>query len=123
ACGRGRPRPVEIAGIVAALVAGVVLIGELKELLDRPRPGAEFLGPTGASFPSGHVGNTVLNGLAVLSLWPGGAPDRPRLPLALARRGAGPPAAARLAGAGGGRAGRRVRPRVRPTPLGIGRRR
>jgi membrane-associated phospholipid phosphatase len=81
----GRPRPVEIAGIVAALVAGVVLIGELKELLDRPRPGAEFLGPTGASFPSGHVGNTVLNGLAVLALWsvrgprgPGLVPGRPR---------------------------------------------
>jgi membrane-associated phospholipid phosphatase len=74
----GRPRPVEIAGILAALVAGVILIGELKELLDRPRPGAEFLGPTGASFPSGHVGNTVLNGLAVLALWSGGSPDRPQ---------------------------------------------
>src|SRR4029453_18937618 len=78
ACGRGRPGPVEIAGIVAALVAGVILIGELKELVDRPRPGAEFLRPTGASFPSGHVGNTVLNGLAVLSLVSRGARTRPR---------------------------------------------
>jgi membrane-associated phospholipid phosphatase len=72
----GRPRPVEIAGILAALIAGVLLVGELKELLDRPRPGAEFLGPSGASFPSGHVGNTVLNGLAVLALWSDGAPKR-----------------------------------------------
>lgn len=78
----GRLGAVEIAGILAALGAGVLMIGELKELLDRPRPGAEFLGPTGASFPSGHVGNTVLNGLAVLALWSGGAPSRPR------RRGA-----------------------------------
>jgi len=74
----GRPRPVEIARILVALVAGVILIGELKELFDRPRPGAEFLGPTGASFPSGHVGNTVLNGLAVLALWSGGSQDRPQ---------------------------------------------
>jgi membrane-associated phospholipid phosphatase len=74
----GRPRPVEIAGILVALGAGVILIGELKEVLDRPRPGAEFLGPTGASFPSGHVGNTVLNGLAVLALWSGGRSNQPR---------------------------------------------
>jgi membrane-associated phospholipid phosphatase len=70
----GRPAPVEIVGILAALGAGVILVGELKEFLDRPRPGAEFAGPSGASFPSGHVGNTVLVGIAVLALWYGGAP-------------------------------------------------
>jgi membrane-associated phospholipid phosphatase len=70
----GRPAPAEIVRILATLGAGVILVGELKEFLDRPRPGAEFAGPTGASFPSGHVGNTVLLGIAVLALWYGGAP-------------------------------------------------
>jgi membrane-associated phospholipid phosphatase len=74
----GRPGRLEVAGILAALGAGVLVIGQLKELLDRPRPAAEFLGPMGASFPSGHVGNTLLNGLAVFALWSGGAPNRPR---------------------------------------------
>ena len=70
----GRPTPAEIVRILATLGAGVILVGELKEFLDRPRPGAEFAGPSGASFPSGHVGNTVLVGIAVLALWYGGAP-------------------------------------------------
>ena len=70
----GRPAPAEIVRILATLGAGVILVGELKEFLDRPRPGAEFAGPSGASFPSGHVGNTVLVGIAVLALWYGGAP-------------------------------------------------
>ena len=71
---RGRPAPAEIVRILATLGVGVILVGELKELLERPRPGAEFAGPSGASFPSGHVGNTVLVGIAVLALWYGGAP-------------------------------------------------
>ena len=71
---RGRPGPLEIVRILATTGVGVILIGELKEFLERPRPGAEFLGPSGASFPSGHVGNTVLVGIAVLALWYGGAP-------------------------------------------------
>ena len=71
---RGRPGPLEIVRILATTGVGVILIGELKEFLDRPRPGAEFAGPSGASFPSGHVGNTVLVGIAVLALWYGGAP-------------------------------------------------
>jgi membrane-associated phospholipid phosphatase len=70
----GRPAPAEIVRILATLGAGVILVGELKEFLDRPRPGAEFAGPSGASFPSGHVGNTVLVGIAVLALWYGGSP-------------------------------------------------
>ena len=70
----GRPAPAEIVRILATLGAGVILVGELKEFLHRPRPGAEFAGPSGASFPSGHVGNTVLVGIAVLALWYGGAP-------------------------------------------------
>jgi membrane-associated phospholipid phosphatase len=70
----GRPAPLEIVRILATTGVGVILIGELKEFLDRPRPGAEFGGPSGASFPSGHVGNTVLVGIAVLALWYGGAP-------------------------------------------------
>src|SRR5262249_3021232 len=40
--------------------------------------GAEFLGPGGGSFPSGHVANTVLAGLAALTLWSGGWPVRVR---------------------------------------------
>jgi membrane-associated phospholipid phosphatase len=71
---RGRPAPLEIVRILATTGVGVILIGELKEFLDRPRPGAEFGGPSGASFPSGHVGNTVLVGIAVLALWYGGVP-------------------------------------------------
>jgi len=71
---RGLPAPLEIVRILATTGVGVILIGELKEFLDRPRPGAEFAGPSGASFPSGHVGNTVLVGIAVLALWYGGAP-------------------------------------------------
>jgi membrane-associated phospholipid phosphatase len=68
--------PVDVVRTLAALGVGVVLIGELKEFLRRPRPGAEVLGPDGASFPSGHVGNTVLVGIAVLALWYGGTPKR-----------------------------------------------
>jgi membrane-associated phospholipid phosphatase len=73
---RGRPRPLEVLRIVAALAAGVLLVGALKDFLDRPRPGAEFLGPGGGSYPSGHVANTVLAGLAALTLWSGGWPVR-----------------------------------------------
>lgn len=73
----GRPGPVEIVRVLVTLGVGVVLVGELKEFISRPRPGAEFPGPQGASFPSGHVGNTVLLGIAVLALWYGGAPTRP----------------------------------------------
>jgi hypothetical protein len=51
---RGRPMPLEIAWVLAALGAGVLLVGGLKDFLDRPRPGAEFLDPGGGSFPSGH---------------------------------------------------------------------
>lgn len=72
----GRPGPVDVVRTLAALGIGVILIGELKEFLRRPRPGAEVLGPDGASFPSGHVGNTVLVGIAVLALWYGGTPKR-----------------------------------------------
>jgi len=69
---RGRPSVLEVVGVLAALGAGVLLIGALKDVLDRPRPGAEFLAPGGGSFPSGHVANTLLNGLAILTLWAGG---------------------------------------------------
>jgi membrane-associated phospholipid phosphatase len=71
---QGRPAPAEIVRILATLGVGVILVGELKEFFERPRPGAEFAGPSGASFPSGHVGNTILVGIAVLALWYGGAP-------------------------------------------------
>jgi membrane-associated phospholipid phosphatase len=70
---RRRPPAIEVAWILAAAGAGVLLVGALKDVLDRPRPGAEFLLPGGGSFPSGHVGNTVVNGLAILTLWWGGA--------------------------------------------------
>jgi membrane-associated phospholipid phosphatase len=73
---RGRPRPLEVLRVLAALAAGVLLVGALKDFLDRPRPGAEFLGPGGGSYPSGHVANTVLAGLAALTLWSGGWPVR-----------------------------------------------
>jgi membrane-associated phospholipid phosphatase len=69
---RRQPALLEIAGILAAVVVGVLLVGVLKDVLDRPRPGAEFLLPGGGSFPSGHVGNTVVNGIAILTLWWGG---------------------------------------------------
>jgi membrane-associated phospholipid phosphatase len=68
--------PVDVVRTLAALGIGVILMGELKEFLRRPRPGAELLGPDGASFPSGHVANTVLVGIAVLALWYGGTPKR-----------------------------------------------
>jgi membrane-associated phospholipid phosphatase len=70
---RGRPTLIEIASVLAALGVGLLLVGALKDVLDRPRPGAEFLLPGGGSFPSGHVGNTMVNGLAILTLWWGGA--------------------------------------------------
>jgi undecaprenyl-diphosphatase len=73
---RGRPGLLEVLRVVAALAAGVLLVGALKDFLDRPRPGAEFLGPGGGSFPSGHVANTVLAGLAALTLWCGRWPVR-----------------------------------------------
>ena len=75
---RGRPLR-EVAGILVSLAVGTLLIGALKDVLDRPRPGAEFLAPGGGSFPSGHVGNTVLNAAAVWLLWTGrGARPWPR---------------------------------------------
>ena len=70
---RRQPGPLEIACILAAVGVGVLLVGTLKDILDRPRPGAEFLVPGGGSFPSGHVGNTMVNGVAILTLWWGGA--------------------------------------------------
>jgi len=61
-----RRRPArEVLGILASLAVGTLLIGALKDVLDRPRPGAEFLTPGGGSFPSGHVGNTILNATAI----------------------------------------------------------
>jgi len=69
---RRQPGLLEIAAILAAVGVGVLLVGMLKDVLDRPRPGAEFLLPGGGSFPSGHVGNTVVNGIAILTLWWGG---------------------------------------------------
>jgi undecaprenyl-diphosphatase len=73
---RGRPGLLEVLRVMAALAAGVLLVGALKDFLDRPRPGAEFLGPGGGSYPSGHVANTVLAGLAALTLWWGRWPVR-----------------------------------------------
>ena len=58
-------------GILASLAVGTLLIGALKDVLDRPRPGAEFLTPGEGSFPSGHVGNTILNATAIWLLWTG----------------------------------------------------
>ena len=75
----GRPAPLEMVGVLVAMGVGVGLVGELKEFLDRPRPGAELFGSGGASFPSGHVGNTMVVGIAVLALWSGGWPRRPGL--------------------------------------------
>ena len=67
-----RRRPArEVLGILASLAVGTLLIGALKDVLDRPRPGAEFLTPGGGSFPSGHVGNTILNATAIWLLWTG----------------------------------------------------
>src|SRR4030095_3267568 len=95
---RGRPAPIEVAWVLAAAGVGVLLVGALKDVLDRPRPGAEFLVAGGGSFPSGHVANTVVTGLAILTLWSGGARRGPR------RRVAAELAAARAVGArwGGG---------------------
>jgi membrane-associated phospholipid phosphatase len=73
---RGRPGAFDVLRVVVALAAGALLVGALKDFLDRPRPGAEFLGPGGGSYPSGHVANTVLAGLAALTLWWGGWPVR-----------------------------------------------
>src|SRR4030095_2742654 len=75
---RGRPAPIEVAWVLAAAGVGVLLVGALKDVLDRPRPGAEFLVAGGGSFPSGHVANTVVNGLAILTLWSGGDRAGPR---------------------------------------------
>src|SRR5262249_18642393 len=59
-----------VTGVVVSLVAGCMLLNVLKDVVDRQRPGAEFLGSVGQSFPSGHVANTLLLGAAVLALWP-----------------------------------------------------
>jgi membrane-associated phospholipid phosphatase len=69
---RKQPALLEVVSVLAAAGAGVLVVGALKDVLDRPRPGAEFLLPGGGSFPSGHVGNTVVNGIAILTLWWGG---------------------------------------------------
>ena len=42
---RGHPEPLQLARVLAALAVGVLLTGSLKDFLDRPRPGAEFLAP------------------------------------------------------------------------------
>jgi membrane-associated phospholipid phosphatase len=73
---RGRPAAFDVLRVVVALAAGALLVGALKDFLDRPRPGAEFLGPGGGSYPSGHVANTVLAVIAALTLWWGRWPVR-----------------------------------------------
>jgi len=75
---RGRPGWLSVLRVLAALGTGALLIGALKDFLDRPRPGAEFLVSWGGSFPSGHVANTVLNGITILTLWSGVTPPRAR---------------------------------------------
>jgi membrane-associated phospholipid phosphatase len=67
---RGRP-PRQVIGVLVSLAVGTLVIGALKDVFDRPRPGAEFLAPGGGSFPSGHVGNTILNAIAIWVLWTG----------------------------------------------------
>jgi membrane-associated phospholipid phosphatase len=56
--------------VLASLAAGCGLFDVLKDVVDRQRPGAEFLNAVGESFPSGHVANTLLLGVAILALWP-----------------------------------------------------
>jgi membrane-associated phospholipid phosphatase len=63
--------------VVVASIAGVLLVEALKDVIDRPRPWAEFLSRAGDSFPSGHVGNVVVAGAAFLVLWSGRPGRRP----------------------------------------------
>lgn len=63
------------ASFVAAIVASEILIGQLKNLYDRPRPPAALalVHTTGASFPSGHAVATSVTAVAmVLALLPAG---------------------------------------------------
>jgi membrane-associated phospholipid phosphatase len=63
--------------VLAAALAGVLLVEALKDWVHRLRPWAEFLNGPGHSFPSGHVANVVLAGAAFLALWSGRPGRRP----------------------------------------------
>jgi undecaprenyl-diphosphatase len=59
ACCRARQLRAEAAGLLAAVLGGVVLHSLLKALFQRPRP-AGLLAAHGWSFPSGHAMDSVL---------------------------------------------------------------
>ncbi len=65
-----------IVPILLALGTGTFAVGVLKHWIHRPRPGAEFLGDFGGSFPSGHVANTTLLSMALWTLWSVRGPRR-----------------------------------------------
>jgi|GEM_PF-4277405 len=65
-----------ILPILLALGTGTFAVGVLKDWIHRPRPGAEFLGDFGGSFPSGHVANTSLLSIALWTLWSVRGPRR-----------------------------------------------
>lgn len=71
-----RPRLRSAAEALAALGAGALLIEGMKDVIDRPRPGAVLLARIGKAYPSGHTGNVLLCAFAIVCLLRGGAGRR-----------------------------------------------
>jgi membrane-associated phospholipid phosphatase len=75
-----RPRLSHAAQSVVAFFAGSFLLEAIKDFIERPRPGVEFLDAHGNSFPSGHVGNAELAVFALLTLVMGRSRARLSMP-------------------------------------------
>ncbi len=77
----------DILEILASVGVGVLLLEALKDIVDRARPYEDVRAVVGQSFPSGHVGNVLLAGIAIgclLALRSGRRPGPRAVAVALA---------------------------------------
>lgn len=63
-----RRRWAEVAVVVFAMLIAYVAVQEMKDLVDRPRPGPGLVEVTGNGFPSGHAAYSVIYGWLALIL-------------------------------------------------------
>ena len=68
-----RRRWAHLGALLLAVAASEVGLGQLKDLVERPRPPSPLAHTTGFSFPSGHATATAVSALApVIMLLPPG---------------------------------------------------
>lgn len=63
-----RGRWTEVAVVVFAMLITIAAVEELKELIDRPRPGNGLVETAGGGFPSGHAAYSVIYGWLAVTL-------------------------------------------------------